>query len=117
MDPHARTPLEQAHRQVIEGEAQVMAQIIRIGELISMRKDTTEAEAVLADLEDKLRSLYETLEQEQAASGTPPDVAAATASWSAAWRRHVADDRKKKPRVLRTRGLKNAHTAEKTQRP
>jgi hypothetical protein len=68
MDPHERTPLEQAHRHVIEGEAQVMAQIIRIGELISMRKDTTEAEAVLADLEDKLRILYETLELEQAAA-------------------------------------------------
>jgi hypothetical protein len=69
MNPHERTPLEQAQRHVIEGEAQVMAQIIRIGELISMRKDTTEAEAVLADLEDKLRRLYETLawEQEEAA--------------------------------------------------
>jgi hypothetical protein len=69
MNPHERTPLEQAQRHVIEGEAQVMAQIIRIGELISMRKDTTEAEAVLADLEDKLRCLYETLawEQEEAA--------------------------------------------------
>jgi hypothetical protein len=65
MNPHERTPLEQAWLHVIEGEVQVLAQIIRIGELISMRKDTTEADAVFNALEDELRFLRKTLEQEQ----------------------------------------------------
>lgn len=55
MDPHDRTPLEQAWLHVIEGEVQVMAQVIRLGELISLRKDTTEAVAVFYALEDELR--------------------------------------------------------------
>jgi hypothetical protein len=60
------TPLERAHRQVVEGQAQVMAQVIRIGELRYLRKDTAEEEAVFDALEDKLRELYATLELEQA---------------------------------------------------
>jgi hypothetical protein len=62
------TPLERAHRQVIEGELELMAQVIRIGELRYLRNDTTEEEAVFHALEDKLRGLYATLELEQAAA-------------------------------------------------
>ncbi len=58
------TPLERTQRQVIEGELQVMAQVIHIGELVYQRNNTTEAETVLANLEDKLRALYKTLEME-----------------------------------------------------
>lgn len=61
-----KTPLEQAWLYVIDAEVQVTAQAIRLGELVSLRKDTTEAVAVLADLEDKLRILREALKLEQA---------------------------------------------------
>jgi hypothetical protein len=66
MNAHERTPLEQALRQLIEGDVQMLAQAIWIGELISLRKDTTEAVAVFDALEDKQRLLRETLEREQA---------------------------------------------------
>jgi hypothetical protein len=66
MNPHERTPLERAWLHVIEGEAQVTAQVIRIGELLALRKDTTEADAVFDALDDKLRLLREKLEREQA---------------------------------------------------
>jgi hypothetical protein len=49
--------LEQAWRQAFEGELQVLAQAIRIGELVSLRKDTTKAGAVFYALEDKQRLL------------------------------------------------------------
>jgi len=61
-----KTPLEQAWLHVIDVEVQVTAQAIRLGELISLRKDTTEVEAVLAGLENKLRLLREALKLEQA---------------------------------------------------
>ena len=66
MGSYETLPLEQAWLRVMEGETQVMAQVIRIGELVSLRKGTTEAEALLAVLEDRLRILYETLELERA---------------------------------------------------
>jgi hypothetical protein len=66
MEQYKTPPLEQAWLHVIEGEAQVTAQILRIGELLSLRKDTTEADAVFDALDDKLRILREKLEQEQA---------------------------------------------------
>ncbi|WP_156902157.1 hypothetical protein [Azohydromonas australica] len=66
MDPLARTPLEQAWLHLIDAEVQVTAQAIRLGELISLHKDTTEVEAVLADLESRLRLLRKTLTLEQA---------------------------------------------------
>jgi DNA mismatch repair protein MutH len=61
-----KTPLERAWLHVIEGEGQVDAQVARIGELLSLRKDTTEADAVFDALNGKLRLLRKTLEQEQA---------------------------------------------------
>jgi uncharacterized coiled-coil protein SlyX len=60
------TPLEAARRRVIEAELQVAAQVARISGLKRLHEDRTEEEAVLADLEDKLRILYEALELEQA---------------------------------------------------
>jgi hypothetical protein len=67
MGSYETPPLERAWLHVIEGETQVMAQVIRTGELVSLRKDTTEAEALPAVLEDELRILYETLGLERAA--------------------------------------------------
>jgi hypothetical protein len=61
-----KTPLEQAWLHVIKGEAQMTAQVFQLGDLLSLRKDTTKAEAVLADLENKLRLLRKTLALEQA---------------------------------------------------
>lgn len=66
MGSYEAPPLERAWLHVIEGQTQVMAQVIRIGELVSLRKDTTEAEALLAVLEEELRFLYQTLELERA---------------------------------------------------
>ncbi|WP_157272020.1 hypothetical protein [Azohydromonas aeria] len=59
------TPMERAWLHVIKGEAQVTAQVIQLCKLISLRKDTTEAQAVLADFENELRLLRETLALEQ----------------------------------------------------
>jgi hypothetical protein len=58
------TPLEMARRHVIEAEWQMAAQVARLSELNRLGEDTTEAEAVLADLEDKLRGLYAVLSLE-----------------------------------------------------
>ncbi|WP_029002003.1 hypothetical protein [Azohydromonas australica] len=66
MHPLERTPLEQAWLRLIDGEVQVTAQAIQLGESISLRKDTTEVEAVLADFESRLRLLRKTLTLEQA---------------------------------------------------
>jgi hypothetical protein len=65
MEPE-KTLLEVAWRQIIDGEMQVLTQAIRIGELISLRKDTTEAVTVFDALEDKQRLLRKTFEREQA---------------------------------------------------
>jgi hypothetical protein len=66
MDPHEKTPLEQAWLHIIDGEAQVMLQAARIGELVALHQDTTEARAVYAVIEAELDVLHRTLEQERA---------------------------------------------------
>jgi hypothetical protein len=58
------TPLEMARHHVIEAEWQMAAQVARLSELNRLGDDTTEAEAVLADLEDNLRGLYAALNME-----------------------------------------------------
>jgi hypothetical protein len=60
------TPLERAQRHVMEGEAQMWVQVTQLGELIYLRKDTTRAKAVIADLDGTLRFLREKLELELA---------------------------------------------------
>lgn len=66
MNPHERTPLELAWLHVIDGEAQVTAQAIRIGELLSSGKDANEAVAVFYALEGKLHRLCAALKLKQA---------------------------------------------------
>ncbi|MDZ5455810.1 hypothetical protein [Azohydromonas lata] len=61
-----KTPMERAWLHVIKAEAQLTAQVLRLSELVSLREDPTEAEAVLADIENKLRLVRKTLALEQA---------------------------------------------------
>lgn len=58
--------MERAWLHVIKAEAQLTAQVLRLRELVSLREDTTDAEAVLADIENELRLLRKTLVLEQA---------------------------------------------------
>lgn len=60
------TSMERAWLHVIKAEAQLTAQVLRLRELVSLREDTTDAEAVLADIENELRLLRKTLVLEQA---------------------------------------------------
>jgi hypothetical protein len=66
------TPLELAQRRVRDAEALVERQMERIAELAREKRDTSQAQAILATFETTLRFMRQDLDDCLKAMGRPP---------------------------------------------